>query len=223
MHSRYLVSVIRPTCEKFLGEYQHGFVENRYCAHGINTVAQLQEKAAKRRESLCCVYIDFAKAFDSVPRELAWEVLSKLGVPPKIVEILRQLNCENVGKMAGSLHNQFTLSRGVRQKSCEGPILFTVVLELILRAAKLPGELGCQVVPCSVVDGVKFGYLNDNNSEPFRVPISGFADDLAILDESPERLSQAIDALRNVSDSLGIELNEAKTVFQWLCNISPAV
>ena len=36
--------------------------------------------------------IDLVKAFDRVPRELLWEVLTKQGVPPKLVSLLRSLH-----------------------------------------------------------------------------------------------------------------------------------
>ena len=44
----------------------------------------------------------------------------------------------------------------------------------------------------------------------------GFADDLAIVDSCPDRLSGALAALKGVCDPLGISILVKKTVFMWL-------
>ena len=39
-----------------------------------------------RNVPLIAVFIDLKKAFDSIPKELQFEVLQGLGVPPRVVE-----------------------------------------------------------------------------------------------------------------------------------------
>jgi len=41
----------------------------------IFTLQQLQEKCIEQQEQLVAVFIDFAKAFDTVDRQLLWDLL----------------------------------------------------------------------------------------------------------------------------------------------------
>jgi len=43
---------------------------------------QLQEKAIEQQQDLYMVFVDLAKAFDTVNRTLLWEILRKFGCPP---------------------------------------------------------------------------------------------------------------------------------------------
>ena len=60
----------------------------------------------KRREhglETWIALLDLAKAFDRVPRELLWEIMPKLGVPPKMVSLLKLLFRDAKCKLAGGL------------------------------------------------------------------------------------------------------------------------
>ena len=46
---------------------------------------QLIEKTREHRDSL---FIDWRKAYDSVPRNSLWTVLAKCGVPPTMLSII---------------------------------------------------------------------------------------------------------------------------------------
>ncbi len=35
------------------------------------------------------LFVDFVKAFDTVPREMLFKVLARLGFPPKIINLVR--------------------------------------------------------------------------------------------------------------------------------------
>jgi len=45
----------------------------------IFTRRQLQEKAIEKQQALYVVFVDFAKAFDTVDRETLWKVLELYG------------------------------------------------------------------------------------------------------------------------------------------------
>ena len=51
----------------------------------------------KRREHSLeswILFLDLVKAFDRVPRELLWSILGKLGVPPKLIQLLKSLHSQ---------------------------------------------------------------------------------------------------------------------------------
>ena len=53
---------------------------------------QLFEKACEMKTAIFAVCADFAKAFDSVDRGLPWEILPHQGVPPKLLNALKNLH-----------------------------------------------------------------------------------------------------------------------------------
>ena len=57
----------------------------------IFSARQVQEKCREQERDLCLTFIDLTKAFESVNREALWACLARLGWPPKVVSITRQL------------------------------------------------------------------------------------------------------------------------------------
>ena len=55
-------------------------------------VHRLQELGRERQTPLCMCFIGLQKAYDSVDRELLWEVFALLGVPAKMLAVIRLLH-----------------------------------------------------------------------------------------------------------------------------------
>ena len=55
----------------------------------IFVARQLQEKCREQRMDLCMAFIDLSKAFDTVNRELLWEIMRRSGCPNKFTNIVR--------------------------------------------------------------------------------------------------------------------------------------
>lgn len=69
--------------------FQSGFIAGRSCLDNIfvlNTITQLKVKQAGGK--VYSVMVDFKRAFDSVPHELLWLHLFKIGVSAKILRLL---------------------------------------------------------------------------------------------------------------------------------------
>jgi hypothetical protein len=106
-------------------EFHNGFRCSRGTIDSILTVKQLIKKRSEHGLPTWLLLIDLVNAFDSVPYELIWEVLTKQGVPPKLVSLLRSLHkivkvkfeYENVAEMLDSII-------GVKQGGLLGPDLF---------------------------------------------------------------------------------------------------
>ena len=85
-----LLNRIKGPIEKLLRPNQNGFRQGRSTLEPILAIRRLIEAlSAKRDTSLCAVFVDFTKAFDSIHRERMFTILGLYGIPPKIVAAIR--------------------------------------------------------------------------------------------------------------------------------------
>ena len=75
-------------------ENQCGFRTGRGCVDAIFTVKSAVKKRAEHGLESWIMFLDLVKAFDRVPRELFWKILTKIGVPTKIVKLLQSLHAQ---------------------------------------------------------------------------------------------------------------------------------
>ena len=80
-------------------------------------------------------FIDLQKAYDSVDRTFLWQVLARFGVPPQMVEVIRQFHdgmrsC--VRNYDGRCSEWFEVAQGLRQGCVLSPLLFNVFFAAIL-------------------------------------------------------------------------------------------
>ncbi len=66
---------------------QHGFTHNKGTVDALFALRQVVEKAREFKRPLFAVFVDFRKAYDSVPREVLWKVLTYFGVPVPLLNV----------------------------------------------------------------------------------------------------------------------------------------
>ena len=100
----------------------------------IFVVRQIMEKARERGLRLHFNFIDFKAAFDTIWRKALWMMLNKIGIPNKIVSILKSMyqNTECAVMIEGSISKWFRVDVGVRQGCLLSPVLFNVFLEFVM-------------------------------------------------------------------------------------------
>ena len=108
---------------------QCGFRAVRGCVDAIFTVKSAIKKCAEHGLKSLVMFLDLVKAFDRVPRELLWQVLTKIGAPTKIVKHLQSLHAHfeitvSVNDISKNLENVI----GVKQGDILGPRLFNLFM-----------------------------------------------------------------------------------------------
>ena len=83
-----------PEARNLLPEEQCGFRPHRSTTDIMFAVRRLQELERKARVPLLFLcFIDLLqKAYDTVDRTLFWQVLARFGVPPQMIELVRQFH-----------------------------------------------------------------------------------------------------------------------------------
>ena len=87
-----LQRLLTHVAETVLPESQCGFRRGHSTTDMIYVARLLQEKCREQHRHLFFAFIDLTKAFDTVNRELLWEVLSKFGCTPRFLTILREFH-----------------------------------------------------------------------------------------------------------------------------------
>ena len=170
---------------KLFASQQHGFRSGRSCNTQLLTVTETWTQWHDSHTPFDCVYLDYRKAFDSVPHARLLSKVNALGIKGKVYEWIEAFLSERRQRVRveGSLSGWERVTSGIPQGSCLGPTLFLIFID------DLPGT----------VDS----------------PTSLFADDTKVyrqVDSEPDRLQlQAdLDALDAWSKKWQLPFNESK-------------
>jgi hypothetical protein len=147
------------------------------------------------RPKLYTCFVDFKKAFDTVPRGILWEVLKKAGVGPRMLNALQGMynNDKACLRTANGLTRPFSCTIGVKQGCPLSPNLFGLFLD------GLEGQL--KEVPGA--DAPSLAGLV--------VPLLLYADDLVLISTSQSGLQRLIDRLERFCEDRGLTVNIEKT------------
>ena len=74
-----------------MSDSQFGFMPGRGTTDAVFIIMQLIEKAKEHQIPLYFHFIDFKSVFDTIWREALWKMLLKIGIPNKLVEIIKNL------------------------------------------------------------------------------------------------------------------------------------
>ena len=84
------------------------------------------------------MFIDLVNAFDAVPREALFAVLRRFGLPGHFVEVVMRLHFGAKVKIKiGEEDSEVDRTIGIRQVSCEGPVLFLFIMQAAMEARRV--------------------------------------------------------------------------------------
>ena len=87
--NRIIPERMREAVDRILWENQSGFRLSRSTADQITTLRIIVEQSLEWRTALCINVIDCEKAFDSLDRNVLWDLMANYGIPSKIISLLR--------------------------------------------------------------------------------------------------------------------------------------
>jgi hypothetical protein len=83
-----ILSRLSPYLDEIIGDYQCGFRRNRSTADQIFCIRQILKKKWEYNETVHPLFIDFEEAYDSVRREVLYNILIEFGVPMKLARLI---------------------------------------------------------------------------------------------------------------------------------------
>ena len=85
------------------------------------------------------LFINFEKAYDSVRREILYNILIEFGVPRKLARLIKMCLTETYSRVrvGKNLSDRFPIRNGVKQGDAISPLLFSFALEWAIRRVQV--------------------------------------------------------------------------------------
>ena len=209
-YSRIILNRIQGLIDRQLLEIQSGFRANRSTIDQIFILKMIMEKRKEFNKPLFMCFIDITKAYDSVDRELLWKVCLSYGISEKLVNLLKMLYKDSIGrvKINGELSDSLEMNTGVMQGGIPSPILFNILFDFIMR----------KVIDEAAVSGAKFSYGSNDfvhgkneKHKIFEILALAYADDVIVTCETANDLEKFIRSFENVTQQFGLTMSIKKT------------
>ena len=177
-----------------LSDNQLGFIAgNRTSDAHIILNNIIRKNCHKKNEKMFSCFIDFSKAFDSIPRDILFKKLSKYGIKGRFFNIIK--NIYNNDKACVKMHNRctenFEINQGVRQGCVLSPLLFNIFLSDL---AKTLDTAGSKI------------QVNDQELNTLF-----WADDIIMFAKTENTLRDMLKTLEVYSNENKLEINTDKT------------
>ena len=178
----------------FLSQSQLGFLPGNRTADAHFILHNLIRKYCHKNNSkIYSCFVDFSKAFDTIPRDILLHKLLSYGIKGKFFNIIKYIY--NNEKACVKLNSQcteiFDINQGVRQECVLSPLLFNIFL------ADLPRKLE------SIPGKVKIDTLEMNSLI--------WADDLVLVSENENDLKLMLETLDSYCKENKLTINNEKS------------
>ena len=180
----------------------------------IFPLRQLQEKCREQQMPLYIAFIDLTKAFALVSRDGLFQILPKIGCPPKLQSMIESFhtNMKGTVQFNGSSSRPFDIRRGVKQGCVLAPTLFGIFFALLLRHAFGTASEGICLRTRS--DGRLFNLGRLRAKTKVREALIRdmlFVDDAAVTTHTQQELQALMDRFSQACKDFGLTISLKKT------------
>ena len=183
---------------------QAGFRPKHSTIDHLITLRILMEESRLKGNHLHCCFVDFTKAFDTIPRDGLWQRMEQIEVPKHlrlaVAQLYKQVRCQL--KTQNGLSKEFYSNMGVKQGCPLSSTLFGLYIDEITSFIDRFGGKGSPIAS-------------------LMIQILLYANDIVLLSSSTEGVQQHLDALEEFCLDRDLSVNLGKTKIM-VFNTSPA-
>ena len=175
---------------------QLGFMPGNRCSDAMIILYNLFVKYCKQRNGyMYGCFVDFRKAFDTIPRHLLFQKLLSHNITGKFYDSIKNMYTQDLAciSLGEEITSSFRINQGVKQGCILSPLLFNIFL------ADLPDQLNH--------GDARPVQINDTESLNSLI----WADDLLILSESESGLNTMLQSLLSYTQKNLMHVNLDKT------------
>ena len=188
-----------------LSPEQIGFMEGRACEDHVFSLLETVKQQWSRKQAAYILFVDLAKAYDSVHPAALWTVLEHMGVPKSLVHLLRDWSSKRrtVIRVNGTDSAPVQMLLGLGQGDVLSPLLFNLFTDSMTRYVKAIADYrGLNTF------GVKVGELK-------------YADDSAFFGDTPEQLQLVACAVQQWCEAWGLMVSTGTAKTEAMCFPAP--
>lgn len=191
-------------CEEYMGDTQFGFRKATGTREALFCIQVLFQRCRDMNCDIHACFIDYQKAFDRVKHDKLIEIMKKIGIDNKDLQIIKNLYWNQKAQIRhkGELSDEIEIQRGVRQGCVLSPLLFNIYSEEIFNKTLYDSTKGI------LVNGIRINNIR-------------FADDAVVFADSLEDLQSMMNDLSMHSLEYGIEINITKTKYMVISKNPP--
>ena len=173
---------------------QRGFIRANGCFENLfllRSVIKRSKRAGGDSGASVC-FVDLAKAFDTVSHDHLFKALHRFGVDARHVGLVKSMyeNSSTRFRTEGGETGVIEVGRGIKQGDPLSPILFNMALDPLI---------------CALEEN-DWGFRTGGT----RIPALAFADDLALVSESPSQMAEMLGKLEEFCERSGLGVNPRK-------------
>ena len=198
---------IEPKIDNILRKNQNGFRRNRSTTSHILTIRRILEGVRAKNLQATSLFLDLTKAFDSIHRGKMEQILLAYGLPKETVAAIMILYRNTKVKVRSSDGDTeyFDIVAGVLQRDTLAPYLLIICLDYVLRTS----------IDKSRENGFELTKKRSRRHPAKTITDADFADDIAILANTPNQAETLLHSLERVAAGIGLHVNAHKT--EYMC------
>ena len=196
--ARCLAERIKPILPKIINTDQNGFIQGRNIGYNIRLIQDIIDYAEKFEINGTVIFLDFAKAFDSIEWEFMLCTLKKFGFKEGFIKWISTLysDISSLINNNGWLSEPVKISRGIRQGCPISALLFVITVEI----------LALKIRQSKDIRGLK---IKQSQRKEFK--ISQLADDTTLFLKSKNDITAALNLIEIFGTLSGLILNRHKS------------